>query len=148
MVRPLVWLITLSALALLACSEASGPDPTCPRARPRRCRARTPRCIRDRPASVALLASALAVLYVHDEGGELLFHPLPAPSAEEVAEVAARTHAGILRVLELHGRSLGDADDTPDELAAEQPVLASWAALADALTTWFGKPERTLPLAR
>ena len=44
---------------------------------------------------------ALDGAYVRDAQGELIFHPLPAPSAEEVAEVAARTHAGIVRVLDV-----------------------------------------------
>ena len=42
-----------------------------------------------------------------------------------MAEVAARTHAGIARVLERHGRSLEGTSDTSDELALEQTVLAS-----------------------
>jgi hypothetical protein len=37
-----------------------------------------------------------------------------------------------MRVLERHGRSLEGADDTPDELAAEQPVLASCYAASAA----------------
>lgn len=64
-------------------------------------------------------------VYVRDEQGELSFHPLPAPSAEEVAEVAAETHARIVRVLARHGRSLDGVDDAPDELASAEPVLAS-----------------------
>ena len=75
---------------------------------------------------------ALDGVYVSDSQAELVFHPLPAPSAEEVAEIAARTHAGIMRVLERHGRSLEGADDTLDELAAEQPVLASCYAASAA----------------
>lgn len=68
---------------------------------------------------------ALDGVYVRDEQGELVFHPLPAPSAEEIALVAGRTHAGIAAVLERHGRSLHGSDDAAEETASEQPVLAS-----------------------
>jgi hypothetical protein len=93
---------------------------------------------------------ALDGVYVSGDQGELAFHPLPAPSADEVAEVAARTHAGIVRVLERHGRSLESADDTPDELASEQPVLAScYAASAGDLQLLGAAPgQRTAKLVQ
>src|SRR5690606_42103018 len=88
---------------------------------------------------------ALDGVYVSDSQAELVFHPLPAPSAEEVAEIAARTHAGIMRVLERHGRSLEGADDTQDELAAEQPVLAPCyaASVADLQLLGAAPGQRT-----
>jgi len=64
-------------------------------------------------------------VYVRDEHGVLQFHPLGEPTAEEVAQVAAWTHAGLLRVLARHGRELDGVDEHTDDLAAEQPVLAS-----------------------
>ena len=68
---------------------------------------------------------ALDGVYVRDEHGELTFHALSTPTAEEVAQVAAWTHAGIVRALERHGRSLEGMDEAPDAIAHEQPVLAS-----------------------
>ncbi len=59
---------------------------------------------------------ALDGAYVRDAEGELLFHALPEPSAEEVAQVARWTHAGLVRVLARHGRSLEGVEDTPDRL--------------------------------
>jgi len=63
--------------------------------------------------------------WVSGEDGELRFLPLPEPTAEEVAQLASWTHARLLVVLERHGRL--------DDLAADQPVLASCygAAAAD-----------------
>jgi len=62
-------------------------------------------------------------VYVRDKHGVLQFHPHGEPTAEEVAQVAAWTHAGLVRVLARHG--LEGVDEHPDELLAEQPVLAS-----------------------
>jgi hypothetical protein len=64
-------------------------------------------------------------VYVRDAQGALAFHALGEPSADDVAQVAAWTHAAIVRVLERHGRSLEGVSDTEDEIAHEQPVLAS-----------------------
>jgi hypothetical protein len=68
---------------------------------------------------------ALDGVYVRDAQGALVFHALPPPSGDEVAEVAAWTHAGLLVVLERHGRSLEGPSDQGDALVHEQPVLAS-----------------------
>jgi len=69
---------------------------------------------------------ALDGVYVRDDDGALAFHALDAPSAQDVAEVAALAHTCLVRVLLRHGRSLeGLADDTADPLGTEQPVLAS-----------------------
>lgn len=46
-----------------------------------------------------------------------------------VAQVAAWTHACIVRVLERHGRSLDGVGQETDALAHEQPVLASCHAV-------------------
>jgi hypothetical protein len=68
---------------------------------------------------------ALDGVYVRDAQGALAFHALCEPSGEDVAQVAAWTHAAIVRVLARHGRSLEGASDAPDAMALEQPVLAS-----------------------
>ncbi|MCZ7680805.1 MAG: transposase [Sandaracinaceae bacterium] len=93
---------------------------------------------------------ALDGVYVRDAEGELIFHPLPAPSAEEVAQVAAWTHAGIVRVLERHGRSLDGQGDTPHEGASEEPVLAAcYAASASDMQLLGAAPgQRTAKLVR
>jgi hypothetical protein len=64
---------------------------------------------------------ALDGVYVRDEHGELRFHDLGEPSADDVQEVAAWTHARLIRVLERHGRSLEGVDTLLDE----SPALAS-----------------------
>ncbi|MBX3246513.1 MAG: transposase zinc-binding domain-containing protein [Myxococcales bacterium] len=64
-------------------------------------------------------------VYVRDAQGALVFHALSPPSGDEVAEVAAWTHAALLVVLERHVRSLEGPSDQGDTLVHEQPVLAS-----------------------
>ena len=55
-----------------------------------------------------------------------------------------------MRVLERHGRSLESVDDTPDELAAEQPVLAScYAASASDVQLLGARPgQKTAKLVQ
>jgi hypothetical protein len=91
---------------------------------------------------------ALDGVYVRREDGALVFHPLSEPSAEEVAQVAAWTHATIARVLERHGRSLEGASDAPDPMADEQPVLASCygASAADVQLLGASPGEKTSKL--
>ena len=55
--------------------------------------------------SVHFHTIALDGAYVRDAEGELVFHGLPEPSAEEVAQVAEWTHAGLVRGFARHGRS-------------------------------------------
>jgi len=64
-------------------------------------------------------------VWVRDGDGGVRFRELPPPTADDVAEVASRTHQKLLRVLARHGRELDGIDDVPDRLADEQPVLAS-----------------------
>jgi hypothetical protein len=68
---------------------------------------------------------ALDGVYVRDADGHLRFHTLPRPTPEDVATVARWTHEGIARVLARLGRPLDGFDDGVDELADEQPALAS-----------------------
>jgi hypothetical protein len=68
---------------------------------------------------------ALDGVYVRDEEGELQFRELGEPSTEEVVQVAAWTHASLLRVLKRHGRSLDGITDAVDPFATDQPVDAS-----------------------
>jgi hypothetical protein len=67
---------------------------------------------------------ALDGVYVREElDAPLVFHPLPALTVEEVADVAQRTALRVQKLLARHGRSLdgtgeGDDDDAqPDQLA-------------------------------
>jgi hypothetical protein len=64
-------------------------------------------------------------VYVRGEDSTLAFHALDAPSPDDVALVASRTHAQLLKILARHGRSLEGIDDVEDRLRARQPVLAS-----------------------
>jgi hypothetical protein len=64
-------------------------------------------------------------VYIRGPTGGLRFHRLTRPTSEQVAEVARWTHERLGRVLERHGRSLDELDDAPDELAQDQPALAS-----------------------
>ena len=75
---------------------------------------------------------ALDGAYVRADEGDLVFHALPEPSAEEVAQVAAWTHASLVRVLARHGRSLDGVEEAPDPLRDEEPALASCYAVSAA----------------
>jgi len=93
---------------------------------------------------------ALDGVYVRDEQGELQFHPLPEPTGEEVAQVAAWTHEALLRVLARHGRSLEGVDESPDAIVHDQPVLASCYAASTADLQLLGDApgQRTDKLVR
>jgi hypothetical protein len=67
---------------------------------------------------------ALDGVYARDEEGELEFRELSEPTTEDVAQVAAWTHASLLRVLKRHGRSLEGVGDV-DSFTSDQPALAS-----------------------
>jgi hypothetical protein len=68
---------------------------------------------------------ALDGVYVRGVGGVLEFRALRAPSTDDVAWVAARTHARLVKILARHGRSLEGAGEVDDRLRADEPVLAS-----------------------
>jgi hypothetical protein len=93
---------------------------------------------------------ALDGVYARDAAGTLVFQALVAPSATDVAEVAADTHRRLVRVLARHGRSLEGIDEVEDALALEQPVLAScYAASASDVQLLGDEPgQRTRKLAR
>ena len=59
------------------------------------------------------------------EAGALVFMALPAPSADEVLDVAQRTAKRVAALLEKRGRALDGGDDASSKLAQDQPVLAS-----------------------
>ena len=93
---------------------------------------------------------ALDGAYVRDGEGELVFHALPEPSAEEVAQVAEWTHASLVRVLARHGRSLDGVEEAPDRLRDEEPALASCYAASAADVQLLGEApgQRTSKLVR
>ena len=70
---------------------------------------------------------ALDGVYVCNEEGELVFHPLPEPTVADVTDVATRTVARIERVLEQHGRYLDEPSDgsSDKQLSLDYPALAS-----------------------
>ena len=98
---------------------------------------------------------ALDGVYVRDEGGELTFRALPAPSPAEVADVARSTAERARAILVKHGRSLeelfeGAGDDEPDRLTEEQPALAACYGAAAQGVGLFGDRagQPTLRLVR
>ena len=78
--------------------------------------------------------------WVADARGDLRFFPLGEPSQEDLAQLAAWTHAKLVRVLERHDRL--------DELAGDLPVLASCygASAADRQLLGSAPGERTQKL--
>lgn len=67
-----------------------------------------------------------STVYIDGEAGALSFMALPAPSAEEVLDVAERTAKRVAALLDKRGRSLDGGDDDGEVwLAQDQPVLAS-----------------------
>ena len=87
-------------------------------------------------------------VYIREATGGLRFHGLTSPTPEQVAEVARWTHERLGRVLERHGRSLDELDDAPDELAQDQPALASCygAAVGDRQLLGADPGQRTQKL--
>jgi hypothetical protein len=77
-------------------------------------------------------------VYVRGADGALVFHELAAPSAEDVAEVARRTAARLIQVLNKHGREvdpeLGEVDVCADADATSDPDTALSACYAAAAT--------------
>jgi Putative transposase len=91
---------------------------------------------------------ALDGVYVRDAARVLVFHALPAPSAEDVQDVAERTYALLQKVLARHGRSLDGEPD--DAFASEQAVLASCygASASDLQLLGANAGQRTTKLVR
>ncbi len=94
---------------------------------------------------------ALDGVYVRDTDSEqLVFHPLPALTREDVVDVATRTAERIREVLRAHGRLAGEGCELsePDDLAIEQPVLLSFYQAAtqgrDLLSERAGRPTLRL----
>jgi len=74
-------------------------------------------------------------VYVHENGdprSPLEFRELAAPTHADIVEVASRTAARIEKILKAHGRSLDPelGEDTPPELALDEPGLAACYAAA------------------
>jgi len=72
---------------------------------------------------------ALDGVYVRDEQtGELGFHPLPEPTAEQVTAVAQRTYERVKTILRRANRPLLDdhgAHDDDESFGVDHPVLAA-----------------------
>jgi hypothetical protein len=83
-------------------------------------------------------------VYVRGPDGALVFHELVEPSAADVADVARRTAARLVRVLKKHGREvdpeLGEVDVSADgsATAVEDTALSARYAAAAAGTDLFG----------
>ncbi|MBE7481597.1 MAG: transposase [Polyangiaceae bacterium] len=79
-------------------------------------------------------------VYVHendDPRSPLEFRELDTPTRTDIAEVAARTAARVEKLLRAHGKSLDPelVEDTPPELALDEPGLAAcYAAAAQGLS--------------
>lgn len=93
-------------------------------------------------------ALALDGVYVQGEGGALVFHALPTPSRDEVADVARRTAERIERILVKQERGLDPAmqgtEAHPLELA--EPALAACYAAAAQGVLALGAPSGEPPL--
>ncbi len=77
---------------------------------------------------------ALDGVYVRSpDSGELVFHALAAPTADEVTDVATRTAVRVQKVLARHGRRLdGTGERDAVEPASEQLALAALCGAAAA----------------
>jgi hypothetical protein len=73
---------------------------------------------------------ALDGVYVRDASGAPVFHALPAPTEEEVAEVARRTAERVEKLLLRHGRSLDPEQDGGGDPLDTEPALSSCAGAA------------------
>ena len=80
-------------------------------------------------------------VYVREtEGGALVFHPLSAPTEEELADVAKRTALRVQKVLARHGRSLDGTSERQDaEPSGEQLSLSALCAAAASGQGLFGE---------
>jgi len=73
-------------------------------------------------------------------GGALVFHPLAAPTEEELADVAKRTALRVQKVLARHGRSLDGTSERDDaEPSGEQLSLSALCAAAASGQGLFGE---------
>ncbi|MFO0613022.1 MAG: transposase [Polyangiaceae bacterium] len=93
---------------------------------------------------------ALDGVYVEGEPGAPSFMALPAPSADEVLDVAQRTAKRVGALLEKGGRTLDGGDDASAKLAQDQPVLASCYSAAAEGKVLLGERagQRTARLVR
>jgi len=98
-------------------------------------------CVPQRYGSAANLNPHLHVLatdgvYVVDEAGKPVFRALPAPSRNEVIEVASRVCERTVDLLRAQGRWV-DADAAEDDFAQREPMLAGLyaASIAGRLVT-------------
>ena len=83
-------------------------------------------------------------------GAAPVFHPLPAPTDEEIAQILAEIHERVTRLLRRCGRLPEDASP-PDPVAEQMPLLAGYAAasIQEMIATGprAGQPVRRLRTA-
>ena len=83
-------------------------------------------------------------------GADPAFHPLPAPTDEEIAQILAQIHQGVTRLLRRCGRLPEDPSPT-DPVAEQMPLLAGYAAasIQELIATGprAGQPVRRLRTA-
>lgn len=82
-------------------------------------------------------------VYVRGADGALVFHELPEPSAEDVAEVARRTAMRLVKVLKKDGREvdpeLCEVDVSAEATGEQDSALSACYAAASAGTDLFGE---------
>ncbi len=79
-------------------------------------------------------------MFARTAGGQVRFHPAPAPSATDMAEILATIVPAVQRLLRRHG--LLD-EDVVDPFAEAAPLLAGWAAASvQGLTGAGAEPRR------
>jgi hypothetical protein len=73
---------------------------------------------------------ALDGVYVRDASGAPVFHALPAPTEDEVSEVARRTAERVEKLLVRRGRSLDPEQEGGDDPLEAEPALSGCASAA------------------
>jgi hypothetical protein len=91
--------------------------------------------------NVHVHALVLDGVFERVQAGPLRFHPAPAPSATDMAEILATIVPAVQRLLRRHGL---EDEDVTDPFAEATPVLAGWAAASVEGLAMTG-PERRRP---
>ena len=90
--------------------------------------------------NVHVHALVLDGVFTHRTGGPVRFHPTPAPSETDVAEVLASLVPAVHRLLRREGV---EGEDVADPFTEAEPLLAGWAAASvEGLATAGGERRR------